>query len=83
MREVIPMKIAAMVNNNLCGGVLELITRDNNEDGWCAGYVVWGGHKHRGNSFKLKVDIPNFDGKMNIEETIDLVFEVERYFKYL
>lgn len=53
---------------------------DDNEDDGYAGYMVKGGHNHRENSFKLKVDIPNFVRRMSIEETIDLVSKVEWVF---
>ena len=34
-------------------------------------------------NFKLKVDIPSFNGNLNIEEFIDWIAEIDRLFEYM
>ena len=72
MRGVAPIQLAAIVRPEQqlvqrCFNINDSL--DDNEDGGYTSYVVGDGHNHGENSFKSKVDIPNFNGRMSIEKT--------------
>ena len=54
----------------------------DDEDEEHSGYLAVGNGNNGGNLFRLKVDISNFDGHANLEETIDWISEVERFFEF-